>query len=202
MPTLHTDFQSLVIALFLAGQDYIQHAKRQQLLSEAGLQWFNHEKEIRNAFSKPQGSFARKIIPLAPSSGMEGAITGMWCEWDCTAATHFCRIEILIYVTDQGQVYGFRVDSPHNAAKHKYWHVQFTHKFSFEGVKFWPSKATWISTKTPAFPIPLEKPGQVEPTDAAVYAMLSLYGREEVSKPITNLLRSIGFSSSLRTLLA
>lgn len=142
--------------------------------------WFANEHEVDRVLAPPKGDFGDRLLLLLPPSGLDSdkTVIGMWCAWDFEMPSPECKIEILISRPNR-RVFGFRVDPAHaRTPKHRYWHVQFTYKFTRQDTRFPEADANCIDDSTPAFPIALDNPGSVTPKDAAVYAIISLYGRD------------------------
>jgi hypothetical protein len=171
-------FRKILMALFKDGRSDLAD-RAQHLYSVSAIPWFDNEREMRNALACRKGDFGSRLVSLRPPSGLpsEKAVIGMWCAWDFENESPACKIEILISRAN-GQVFGFRVDPAHPRHKHRYWHVQFTYKFSCQGTGFPQANANCIDDSTPAFPVALDPTGTVTPKDAAVYAIISLYGLE------------------------
>ncbi|WP_322084730.1 hypothetical protein [Burkholderia sp. BCC1972] len=193
----HEYFSDIILSLFNEGLLYRKTLKGTQPGFEA-VNWFKTVLPVKKALANESGNFGDYLVPLRTPSGLGVANIGLWCEWDFTADPGTCKLEVLIG-RQNTQIWGFRVDPPHGGAKHNYWHTQFTRGFSVSQTKF-PRCQTveWIDDSTPAYPIALENPGKVRATDAALYALISLYGQDGVSLPMKTKLKSAAVSGSLR----
>jgi len=197
-------FQAIMVALSREGigdlNDRAQHISR-----VTNVSWFAQDWELHKILEKTRGDFGERVLPMRPPSGLdnERTIVGMWCSWDFESGTPYCQIVILIW-RGKGCVYGFRVDPPHVFDKHRFWHVQFTHRFcKGKNIRFPVSEATWIDDRTPAFPILLGNTGSITPKEATVYAVVSLYG-SDISTPIYDRIRELtkkGVHGSLKELI-
>jgi hypothetical protein len=179
------------------------NVRSQRNISTTNVSWFTNDRELQEMLIAPSGDFGARVLRLRPPSGLDiqRTIVGMWCSWNFESATPHCKIQILIHRGGKN-VYGFRIDPPFVYDKHQFWHVQFTHRFSNEETRFPESQATWISDRTPAFPIPLGDAANITPKDATVYAVISLYGAD-ISAPIYDRIRQLtkGVHDSLKTLI-
>jgi len=195
-------FRHILMALFKDGSSDLRD-RAQHLYSISTVPWFANDQEMRSALACQKGDFGSRLVSLRPPSGLprEKAVIGMWCSWDFENESPACKIEILISRAN-GQVFGFRVDPAHPRHKHRYWHVQSTYKFSCRSTGFPQANANCIDDSTPAFPIALDPSGRVAPKDAAVYAIISLYGLDLPNSIVTEIkTHAYKLNPSLRALL-
>lgn len=191
------EFRSLMMGFYKLG------TLRDTKMTSPMVSYFSSDRAIGAVLEKAKGDFGNMLIALPPPSGMTNAKIGMWCNWDFTRESPICSIQVM-FAKDKDKAWGFRVDPPHAERaerKHSYWHTQFTRSFQNSGIYFPKCKVDWIDSSTPAYPIALENPGSVRPSDALVYALIAIYG-QEVNKDILTLLRKIRCSVSLRAILA
>ncbi|KPD14763.1 hypothetical protein ADM96_37530 [Burkholderia sp. ST111] len=199
MSTDHSYFSDIIVTSYLEGRQHRKNVPNTQPGFER-VQWFPNDRIVKQTLSEKKGDFGDYLVPLRPPSGLGNVNIGLWCSWDFTVDPAICKLEVLIG-RQSNQVWGFRVDPPHGGAKHNYWHTQFMHAFTMDKTKF-PTcdKVGWIDVSTPAYPIALDEPGKVRATDAALYAIISLYGQDGISVPFKTKLRSTAVSGSLRHL--
>lgn len=173
------DFRDIVLSIHKDGVRYLNELQTSEVPAVCnGINWFADERQLSRLLNKSKGDLGNYVVAVRGPTGMNKPIVGLWTQWDFEADLPWCKLELIMCRAPK-QIYGFRIDPPHDFEKHDYWHAQFTHAFSNSYTRFPTTTAVdWISKTTPAYPITLDSHESITPQLIAVYSLLSLYGKD------------------------
>ena len=107
------------------------------------------------------------VLPAPPIADFVGWTVFLWAKWEFSERSQRAKVEVG-FIKDRANAYYFRFEHGPAEGKHRYWHSQFTPKFS--ALESPPSR--WaVHNSTPAFPIACANCAGL-----LVVAAISLYG--------------------------